>query len=84
MPEIENNPPAREMTFGEKTCGVSFNPGGNPDVAAIKAQFAALVDDLAARSRASGNQMVVDRYERAIDKLEEAQMLAVKAVTWQF
>ena len=27
---------AREMTFGERACGMSFNPGGREDVELIK------------------------------------------------
>lgn len=75
----------RELTFGEKACGVSFNPGGNADVDAIKRQFAALVDDLHQRRLAGG---AVNEQGRmlsiAITELQTAQMWAVKAVTWQY
>jgi len=77
--------PMREMTFGEKACGVSFNPGGNPDVDAIKKAFAAIVDDLNDRRLKAG---VLDQKETvrmlsiAITEAQTAQMWAVKAVTW--
>lgn len=77
--------PEREMTFGEKACGVSFNPGGNADVDQIKRAFAAIIDDLHERRLApslpieSGRMLSV-----AITEAQTAQMWAVKAVTWQF
>ena len=77
----------RELTFGEKACGVSFNPGGNPDVDAIKKAFAAIVDDLHDRQvRASINDKkeTARMLSVAITEAQTAQMWAVKAVTWQF
>lgn len=79
------NQPMREPTFGEKACGVSFNPGGNPDVDAIKRKFADLIDDLHERRLAAG--MVGEKGRMlsiAITEAQTAQMWAVKAVTWQF
>ena len=75
----------RQLTFGEKACGVSFNPGGNPNVDAIKRKFASLVDDLHNRRIEAG--MVGEEGRMlsiAITELQTAQMWAVKAVTWQF
>lgn len=77
----------REMTFGEKACGVSFNPGGNVDVDQIKRTFAAIVDDLHDRRvRASINDKkeTARMLSIAITEAQTAQMWAVKAVTWQF
>ena len=74
----------REMTFGEKACGVSFNPGGRPDVDAIKTQFAAVVDDLNDRRNAAENPEIKRMLSIAITEAQTAQMWAVKAVTWQF
>ena len=74
----------REMTFGEKACGVSFNPGGRPDVDAIKTQFAAVVDDLNDRRNAAENPESKRMLSIAITEAQTAQMWAVKAVTWQF
>jgi hypothetical protein len=74
----------REMTFGEKACGVSFNPGGRPDVEAIKTQFAAVVDDLNDRRNAAENPETKRMLSIAITETQTAQMWAVKAVTWQF
>lgn len=76
----------REPTFGEKACGVSFNPGGNPDVDAIKRKFAEIVDDLHDRRLKA---IVLDQKEMArmlsiaITDAQTAQMWAVKAITWR-
>jgi hypothetical protein len=76
--------PTREMTFGEKACGVSFNPDGNPTVAQIKADFAALVDNLNNVREVCNNGEKARMLSIAITELQTAQMWAVKAVTWQF
>lgn len=74
----------REMTFGEKACGVSFNPGGLEHVARIKADFAQIVDSLHNTRDASTNPEVKRMLSIAITEAQTAQMWAVKAVTWQF
>jgi hypothetical protein len=71
-----------ELTFGQKACGVSFNPGGNPDVDAIKKQFAALADDLHERRLKSPTGDGYRMFSIAITELQTAQMWAVKAATW--
>lgn len=70
------------MTFGQRACGVSFNPGGNVTVAAIKDQFAALVDTLHAGREAATDPEVKRMLSIAITETQTAQMWAVKAVTW--
>jgi streptogramin lyase len=70
------------MTFGQRACGVSFNPGGNVAVAAIKDQFAALVDTLHAGREAATDPEVKRMLSIAITETQTAQMWAVKAVTW--
>jgi hypothetical protein len=75
----------RDITFGEKACGVSFNPGGDPDVDAIKKAFAAIVDDLHDRRLKAGVLGHVETQRMlsiAITEAQTAQMWAVKAVTW--
>ena len=44
------------LSFGEKACGVSFNPGGNPVVDSIKRNFANIVDELEALRQQSANK----------------------------
>lgn len=75
----------QKQSFGQKSCGVTFNPGGNPDVDSIKRQFAAIVDDLNDRRTKANNEMNLDAmrmYSIAITEAQTAQMWAVKAVTW--
>lgn len=76
-----------ELSFGEKACGVSFNPGGNPVVDSIKRNFANIVDELEALRQKSAKERPQDAEVRrmlsiAITEAQTAQMWAVKAVTW--
>lgn len=76
-----------ELSFGEKACGVSFNPGGNPVVDSIKRNFANIVDELEALRQQSAKERPQDSEVRrmlsiAITEAQTAQMWAVKAVTW--
>ena len=72
----------KELTFGEKACGVSFNPGGDPTVAQIKADFAAIVDKLHGTRQVCNDGEKARMLSIAITKLQTAQLWAVKAVTW--
>lgn len=71
-----------ELTFGQKACGVSFNPGGHPAVNDIKDKFALVVDTLNAYRNASDDGEVKRMLSIAITEAQTAQMWAVKAVTW--
>lgn len=74
----------RELSFGEKACGVSFNPGGLEIVTQLKAMYAAQVDGLNQLRAASDNPEVKRMLSVAITEAQTSQMWAVKAVTWQF
>lgn len=72
-----------ELTFGQKACGVSFNPGGREDVDLIKRTFAEVVDLLNVhRSMDDASPEVKRMLSIAITETQTAQMWAVKAVTW--
>lgn len=71
-----------DLTFGERACGVSFNPGGNPDVNKIKNKFAELVDLLHDYRKHSVDYELTRMLSIAITETQTAQMWAVKAVTW--
>ena len=71
----------REMTFGERACGMSFNPGGREDVELIKRKFAEVVDMLNVH-RIDANPEVGRMLSIAITETQTAQMWAVKAITW--
>ena len=70
------------LTFGQRACGVSFNPGGNSDVNNIKVKFAELVDKLRYYHEATVDPEVKRMLSIAITESQAAQMWAVKAVTW--
>lgn len=79
--------PQREMTFGEKAVGLTFNPGGDPQVQKVKAAFAAIIDDLhdqRVKSSEEGKGDKVRMFSQAITDAQAAQMWAVKSITWQF
>jgi hypothetical protein len=71
----------RELSFGEKACGVSFNPGNRQDVDLLKRKFAEVVD-LLNQHRIDANPEAVRMLSIAITEAQSAQMWAVKAVTW--
>ena len=77
----------RELTYGEKAVGLTFNPSNNPEVDACKRIFAAAIDqmnDLRDAARATGNFEVQRMASTAITEAQGAQMWAVKAITWKF
>lgn len=80
--------PERQLTFGEKAVGLTFNPGGNPKVEAIKKSFAATIDLLQDYRAGNPNEEKHPEVSRmlsvAITECQTAQMWAVKAVTWQY
>lgn len=72
----------KELSFGQKACGVSFNPGGNPHVDTIKQKFADIVDYINTARESSNDPEVKRMASLAITEAQTAQMWAVKAVTW--
>ena len=72
---------SRELTFGEKAVGLTFNPSGDQTVHELKEAYAKVIDIL--------NDMRSDRSEKArlasiaITEAQGAQMWAVKAATWR-
>lgn len=81
---IEEPNTGREMSFGEKAVGLSFNPGGNPAVNEIKQRFAHTIDYLNHQRELATNGEVKRMLSVAITESQTAQMWAVKAVTWNF
>lgn len=77
----ESETPA--LTFGQKAVGLTFNPSGDDAVAQCKQGFADLIDqmnDLRSNSVIDGQGR---HASTAITMLEDAQMRAVKALTWR-
>lgn len=74
----------RELTYGEKAVGLSFNPGNNEEVDTIKRHCADLIDSLNKLREAAGPGEKGRMLSVAITEIQTAQMWAVKAVTWQY
>lgn len=71
------------LSFGQKAAGVTFNPSKDPDVDEIKNLSAQLIDKIDALRRASSGDKA-RYYSKAISHIEDGQMNAVKAITWQY
>lgn len=74
----------QQLSFGQKAAGVTFNPGGKPEVDSIKAKFATIIDELNNLRNDAPIGEAKRYYSKAISYAEDAQMNAVKAVTWQY
>jgi hypothetical protein len=82
MPE-SNTTEERELSYGEKAVGITFNPGGSEEVNSCKTIFAGAIDQLDAM-RVPTNSAEKNRLlSAAITQIQTAQMWAVKAITWQ-
>lgn len=76
--------PEREMTYGEKAVGLTFNPGQREDVNTCKAIFANAIDQLDDLRKLEERPSEKARLlSAAITQIQTAQMWAVKAITWQ-
>lgn len=73
----------RELTFGEKAVGLSFNPSGNHFVDDLKHQYAAVIDMLNSAREHTNDPETVRLFSIAITEAQTAQMWAVKAATWR-
>lgn len=74
---------ARELTFGEKAVGLTFNPGNNPVVDDLKACYAQVIDRAQALRNGSDDPEVKRMASVAITEAQTSQMWAVKAATWK-
>ncbi len=73
----------KELTFGEKAVGLTFNPSGDDEVAKCKAEFAAVIDRMHNLRTNSKSPEVARMASVAITEAQTAQMWAVKAITWR-
>lgn len=75
----------KTLTFGEKAVGLSFNPSGNSQVNECKIGFAKLIDqmnDFRNETNPSLSAEAKRHASIAITEMENAQMRAVKALTF--
>lgn len=70
----------RGPTFGEKAVGLSFNPGGDPNVLKAKQLCAEVIDLLINTPFEQGSEGAAMKLH-AIRELQTAQMWAVKVIT---
>lgn len=81
---MDSNQTQDQLTFGQKAVGLTFNPGGNPEVNEVKTQYAAIIDKLDSLRAAATSPDAKRYFSTAITEAEKSQMLAVKAITWQY
>ena len=73
----------RELTFGEKAVGLTFNPSGDDMVIHLKSEAAEFIDTCASQRELATDSEVKRMYSIAITEAQTAQMWAVKAATWK-
>ncbi len=76
-------PVTAKLTFGEKMVGSTFKPSQDPEVAATKASFAAIIDRLNDLRASTDSPEVKRLCSIAITEAQGAQMWAVQAITWK-
>jgi len=82
---MENQTSAdRELSFGEKAVGLTFNPSGDEKVQEVKELYAKIID-LCNDLRTEAGQGEKGRLlSVAITEAQTAQMWAVKGITYKF
>lgn len=73
----------RPLTFGERAVGLAFNPSGDNAVHTCKRRFASAIDQMNDLRQGSTNGEQKRYASAAITLMEQAQMMAVKAITWK-
>lgn len=76
-----------ELTHGEKLVGINFNVGNATDVHTCKTRFAAAIDQIveareSAREHGTLNAIKEQLLDEAETRIVDAQMWAVKAITY--
>jgi hypothetical protein len=74
----------REMTYGEKAVGFTFNPSGDDKVQQVKELYAQIIDLCNALRTEAGQGEKGRLLSVAITEAQTAQMWAVKGITYQF
>jgi len=73
----------KELTFGEKAVGLTFNPSNDVQVQAIKEAYAHIIDALNGLRELYTSPEVNRMLSVAITEAQTSQMWAVKAITWK-
>jgi hypothetical protein len=73
-----------DPTFGQRAVGLSFNPSGDKDVETVKKAFADIIDMMnELRSASPYGKEQARLASIAITQAQDAQMWAVKAITYR-
>jgi hypothetical protein len=73
----------RELSYGEKAVGITFNPGNSDEVYKAKSLCAELINQMNGLRLASTSGEQKRLASVAITELQAAQMWCVKAITWK-
>ena len=75
----------RELTFGEKLVGLTFNPSGDPNVQRAKELCAELADLLNQNANSHVEKPLCRLlFDKAIGDILDAQMNVVKVLTFKY
>lgn len=74
--------PTRQLSFGERAVGLTFNPSQSHEVDKCKKEFAHVIDRMNYLREQSEDPEVKRMCSVAITEAQTAQMWAVKAITW--
>ena len=77
-------PDQKELTFGEKMVGKTFNPGGDPKVDKIKALYAEIIDTMNEVDNCEISKMKAGFHNTANEQAVIAQMSAIKFITCKY
>lgn len=80
----ENQAAGRELTFGERAVGLTFNPSGDGHVHHCKRLHAEAIDQMHRLRETSTDPEQKRLASIAITEMQGAQMWGVKALTWRF
>jgi hypothetical protein len=72
----------RELSYGEKAVGITFNPSKDENVDKIKQLYAEIIDKLNCERGEEGTEKA-RLLSVAITEAQTAQMWAVKGITWK-
>lgn len=77
--------PIRELTFGEKLVGITFNPSNDDKVALVKSLFAQAANLLKEDYEAGETSALKNRlFDHAVGEILNAQMNVVKVLTLKY
>lgn len=75
----------RQLTFSEMAVGLTFNPSGDDKVARAKQLCAELIDLVQGQNQETGQPYLTNTIKgEALRTIMDAQMWAVKYLTWKY